>query len=84
MLYRIVPEQAVALVKDKPDGERQLVQPGWRRLVAVEVDFGLFLREIVGIALKLESRPAADDDRNLQERLERYDCSPAVAERPAS
>ncbi len=37
------------------------------------MDLGLFAGEKVGIALELESRPAADDNRNLKQGLERYD-----------
>src|SRR5687768_10253151 len=70
---RLVSEEAAAAVKDEADGQRQLMQPRRGRLVPVNVYFGLLTGEVVGKALEFERCPAADDDRDLEQRLKRDD-----------
>src|SRR5260221_2909172 len=70
---RIVAKQTGAAVKDEADRQGQLLQPRRRRLFPVKVNFGLLAGEIVGKALELERRTAANDNRDLEQRLKRDD-----------
>jgi hypothetical protein len=71
-LERIVAEQTIALAVDEAGRQGQLAKPCGRRLTAVQVDFLLLAREVVGEALQLQRRPAADDDAEFKQGLEGY------------
>jgi hypothetical protein len=53
--------------------EGQLFHPARKAFLSVEVNFAYVLGEEMGVALQLQGRAAADDNRKTHQGLEGYD-----------
>src|SRR5258708_35875 len=68
---RLAAEELPVIVKDELRIKRQLVEPAWGRLPAVEMHGCRSVREVMGIALQFERRSAAHDDWIFEQGLKR-------------